>query len=45
MGGYYQPSIALTRQMIVRGFNPVEAGLTRADTIDTALVFFASVRT
>ena len=23
MGGYYQPSIALTRQMIERGFNPV----------------------
>lgn len=23
MGGYYQPSVALTRQMIERGFNPV----------------------
>jgi len=23
MGGYYQPSIALTRQMIERGFNPI----------------------
>src|SRR5215212_9719129 len=23
MGGYYQPSIALTRQMAERGFNPV----------------------
>jgi branched-chain amino acid transport system substrate-binding protein len=23
MGGYYQPSIALTRQMVERGFNPV----------------------
>jgi branched-chain amino acid transport system substrate-binding protein len=23
MGGYYQPSVALTRQMVERGFNPV----------------------
>lgn len=30
MGGYYQPSIALTRQMIERGFNPVAYNFIQA---------------
>lgn len=32
MGGYYQPSVALTRQMIERGFNPVAYHFIQAAT-------------